>query len=77
MANHSLHHVLALEHLFAQVSATLREDGVFVVNDMIGRNGHQRWPEALDLLQRIWAGDAGPLPVQPPAGPPRARVHQP
>ena len=55
MANHSLHHVLALEHLFAQVSATLREDGVFVVNDMIGRNGHQRWPEALDLLQRIWA----------------------
>ena len=55
MANHSLHHVVDLEHLFAQVSATLRDDGVFVVNDMIGRNGHQRWPEALELLQRIWA----------------------
>lgn len=54
MANHSLHHVVALEHVFAQIGATLRDDGVFLVNDMIGRNGHQRWPEALDLLQRIW-----------------------
>lgn len=55
VANHSLHHVVDLEHLFAQVRAALGADGVFVVNDMIGRNGHMRWPEALDLVQRIWA----------------------
>jgi hypothetical protein len=22
--------------------------------DMIGRNGHQRWPEALELVERLW-----------------------
>lgn len=55
LANHSLHHVVDLEHLFAQVRTTLGPDGVFVVNDMIGRNGHMRWPEALDLVHRIWA----------------------
>lgn len=55
IANHSLHHVVELEHLFDQVQMALADDGVFVVNDMIGRNGHMRWPEALDLIQRIWA----------------------
>lgn len=55
IANHSLHHVVELEHLFKQVQMALDDDGVLVVNDMIGRNGHQRWPEALDLVQRIWA----------------------
>ncbi len=55
IANHSLHHVCELERLFGVVHRSLALDGVFIVNDMIGRNGHMRWPEALDLLQRIWA----------------------
>ena len=55
MASHSLHHVVELEHLFGQVRAGLRPDGVFAVNDMIGRNGHMRWPEALTLVESIWS----------------------
>jgi len=55
IASHSLHHVLNLEHLFEQVRTSLGPDGVFLVNDIIGRNGHMRWPEALDLVERIWA----------------------
>jgi len=55
IANHSLHHVSDLEHLFYQVRSSLVPDGCFVVNDMIGRNGHMRWPEALILLQMIWS----------------------
>ena len=54
IANQSLHHVLELEHLFDQVKGSLRPDGYFVASDMIGRNGHQRWPEALAEVQRFW-----------------------
>ncbi|MGE3173486.1 MAG: class I SAM-dependent methyltransferase [Planctomycetota bacterium] len=55
MANHSLHHVVELERLFDQVRRGLRPGGVIAVNDVIGRNGHQRWPEALAELRHLWA----------------------
>jgi SAM-dependent methyltransferase len=55
MANQSLHHVLRLERLFDAVRKAIHPSGLFVVSDMIGRNGHQRWPEALDLIQKFWA----------------------
>ncbi len=54
MAHHSLHHVLELEHLFEAIKDSLHKEGVFVSFDMIGRNGHSRWPEALELIERIW-----------------------
>ena len=56
LATHSLHHIVELEHLYDEVVRSLDVDGVFLVNDMIGRNGHRRWPEALDLVRRIWRG---------------------
>jgi len=54
MANHSLHHVTRLEHLFDQIKSRLHDDGSFVINDMIGRNGHQRWPESLNVVNKFW-----------------------
>lgn len=54
MANQSLHHVLNLEGLFSQVKAGLHEKGYFVVSDIIGRNGHMRWPEALRIVHELW-----------------------
>ncbi|MCI1729356.1 MAG: class I SAM-dependent methyltransferase [Chiayiivirga sp.] len=54
MANQSLHHVLNLEGLFDAVRASLKPDAWFVVSDMIGRNGHQRWPEALAIVREFW-----------------------
>ncbi len=53
-AHHSLHHIVALEHVFDQVHASLRDSGSFVVSDLIGRNGHMRWPEVEALVQRLW-----------------------
>lgn len=50
-----LHHVLELEHLYDELRRGLAADGVLVVHDMIGRNGHRRWPEALEVVERIWA----------------------
>jgi SAM-dependent methyltransferase len=54
-AHHSLHHVLALEHLLDELRDSLAADGVLLINDMIGRNGHKRWPEAAELVNRIWS----------------------
>lgn len=54
LAIQALHHVVELEHLFASIKAGLKPSGVFVVPDMIGRNGHMRWPEALSIIQEFW-----------------------
>jgi hypothetical protein len=54
IAYHSLHHLAELERLFAGVHDALDDRGVFLVNDMIGRNGHLRWPEALTVVDEIW-----------------------
>jgi len=54
LANQCLHHVLDLEHLFAAIRTSLNPQGYFLASDMIGRNGHQRWPEALGLVQQFW-----------------------
>lgn len=54
LANQSLHHVLELEWLFDAIHGALARNSVFVVSDMIGRNGHQRWPEARCIVDEIW-----------------------
>jgi SAM-dependent methyltransferase len=54
LACHSLHHVVNLEGLFHGVKSSLRPKGVFLISDMIGRNGHKRWPEALEIVQEFW-----------------------
>ena len=54
VANQVLHHVVGLEKLFQTMRRVLHSSGLIVANDMIGRNGHLRWPEALDPLQEFW-----------------------
>ncbi len=55
MANQSLHHVLELEQLFDAVHAAIQpSNGVLITSDMIGRNGHMRWPEALSIVEEYW-----------------------
>ena len=55
IANQSLHHVVNLEGLFDAIAEAIRPtNGVLVTSDMIGRNGHQRWPEALAIIEEYW-----------------------
>ncbi len=54
MANQSLHHVMNLEGLFDEIKHALNPRGYFLASDMIGRNGHQRWPEALSAVHEFW-----------------------
>jgi SAM-dependent methyltransferase len=55
IANQALHHVTELEHLYRELHAGLSPSGVLLVSDIIGRNGHRRWPEALEVVERLWA----------------------
>jgi SAM-dependent methyltransferase len=54
VASHSLHHIVELEHVFDEVRRALHPAGYFVATDMIGRNGHMRWPEALEEMRPFW-----------------------
>jgi len=54
IANHSLHHTQNLEGVFIEIKKSLHKNGAFITNDMIGRNGHQRWPEALNAVHNFW-----------------------
>jgi len=54
IASHSLHHFVELELLFAKIHSCMKPHGFFLTNDMIGRNGHMRWPEPLAILETLW-----------------------
>jgi SAM-dependent methyltransferase len=54
MCHHALHHVLNLEHLILAIRSALHPQGCFASIDVIGRNGHMRWPEALEIVALIW-----------------------
>jgi SAM-dependent methyltransferase len=54
LAIQCLHHFVELELLFEKIHRSLRRDGFFLTDDMIGRNGHQRWPEALRFVDEFW-----------------------
>lgn len=54
IANQCLHHVTELENLFDAIQSCLSPKGLFITSDMIGRNGHQRWPEALSIVEALW-----------------------
>jgi SAM-dependent methyltransferase len=53
-AHQCLHHVEALEHVFSRIKKSLAPQASFVTSDMIGRNGHMRWPETLAIINAIW-----------------------
>lgn len=54
IAYQCLHHILDLETVFDRVYELLDVDGIFLTADVIGRNGHQLWPEALAEVMRYW-----------------------
>ena len=54
IAIHVLHHVVNLEGLFLGIKQSLRPGGCFAIADVVGRNGHMRWPEALPIVQEFW-----------------------
>ncbi|WP_108682479.1 class I SAM-dependent methyltransferase [Methyloceanibacter sp. wino2] len=56
MVHQALHHFVELENIFGQIDDLMHTEGSFITIDMIGRNGHRRWPETLGVLRQIWTG---------------------
>lgn len=54
LANQCLHHFVELETILDNIRDALADDGVFATSDVIGRNGHRLWPEALAELRPFW-----------------------
>ncbi|CAK6698181.1 hypothetical protein OGCDGJMD_02404 [Cyanobium usitatum str. Tous] len=54
IANQVLHHVVMLEDLLDSCYCALKDDGLLMTRDMIGKNGHQSWPEAKHVVDIIW-----------------------
>ena len=53
-ANHSLHHFVELEHIFNAVNNCMTEKSFFIINDMIGRNGHMFWDNTFLFCNALW-----------------------
>lgn len=54
-ASHSLHHVTNLEGLFTAIDNNGKPGYFFLINDMIGRNGHMSWPRSQAFLESLWS----------------------
>jgi SAM-dependent methyltransferase len=54
IAIQALHHIVNLESLFDGIRHCLQPEGSFLISDIIGRNGHQHWPEALEIVHEFW-----------------------
>ena len=54
IANHSLHHFVELEHIFDEINKAMTDRSFFIINDMIGRNGHMFWDATFDICNRLW-----------------------
>lgn len=51
----SLHHVLELEHLSAQIRRSLRPGGELIIVDVITANGYRMWPDTRPIVQALFA----------------------
>lgn len=54
LACHSLHHLVELEHIFNEIHRNMTDKSYFIVNDMIGRNGHMFWDNTFSIVNSLW-----------------------
>ncbi len=55
LGNYSLHHFVELERIFDRIHGAMEPHAFFLVDEMIGRNGHLFWEPTLDLCNRLWS----------------------
>jgi SAM-dependent methyltransferase len=55
VTRHALHRQKGLEWLLDAAYDALEPDGEFLIDEVIGRNGHRLWLEARRALQPLWA----------------------
>lgn len=50
----SLHHLIALEHIAAQITKTLRPGGELITVDVITDNGYRMWEQTRQVVRSLW-----------------------
>jgi len=55
IVNQFFHHVTELETLCVSLRRSLAAQGVLLSSDIVGRNGHQLWPDVETVVQEAWA----------------------
>lgn len=54
IVNQFFHHVTELETFCRSLRRSLATRGVLLSSDIVGRNGHQLWPDVERLVQQAW-----------------------
>jgi SAM-dependent methyltransferase len=54
IVNQFFHHVTELETFCGSLRRSLAAQGVLLSSDIIGRNGHQLWPDVETVVQEAW-----------------------
>jgi SAM-dependent methyltransferase len=54
IVNQFFHHVTSLETFCASLRQSLVPKGVLISSDIVGRNGHQLWPDVESRVQQFW-----------------------
>lgn len=55
IVNQFFHHVTELEIFCRSLRSSLAPHGILLSSDIIGRNGHQLWPDVETVVQQTWA----------------------
>lgn len=55
IGNYALHHFVELERIFERIHEAMEGHSIFLINEMIGRNGHMFWEPTMDLVNRLWS----------------------
>ncbi len=55
IVNQFFHHVTELEAFCGSLRRSLAAQGVLLSSDIVGRNGHQLWPDVETVVQEAWA----------------------
>ena len=55
LAHASLHHMINHEHISNEVKNSLKEDGYFIVQEPIPRNGLLMWDDTKKIANEIWS----------------------
>lgn len=55
IVNQFFHHVTELETFCQSLRRSLAAHGVLLSSDIVGRNGHQLWPDVETVVQQAWA----------------------
>jgi ubiquinone/menaquinone biosynthesis C-methylase UbiE len=54
-AHAALHHMVNLEHILSEINKSMKNNGEFIVYDIIARNGMRMWDETREIANKVFS----------------------